>query len=160
MKLSNGDRLPDGSFGIMTTSGPGSLSTQDLFSGKKVVLFSVPGAFTPTCSEEHLPGFIENAEAIRQRGVDTIACTAVNDIFVMTAWASDQGADDQILMLADGNADYVRKLGLELDGTAFGLGIRGQRFAMVVDDGALTTLLVDEPGKFEVTSAEVILEHL
>jgi peroxiredoxin len=144
----------------MTTSGPGSISTRDLFSGKKVVVFSVPGAFTPTCSEEHLPGFIKSAEAIRERGVDTIACTAVNDIFVMTAWAADQGANDQILMLADGNADYVRKLGLELDGTAFGLGIRGQRFAMIVDDGALTTLLVDEPGKFEVTSAEVILEHL
>ena len=160
MKLSIGDRLPDGSFGIMTTSGPGLLRTQDLFSDKKVVLFSVPGAFTPTCSKDHLPGFIKNAEAIRRRGVDTIACTAVNDIFVMTAWGADQGSEDQILMLADGNADYVRELGLEFDGTTFGLGIRGQRFAMIVEDGVLTTLLVDEAGKFELTSAEAILGHL
>ncbi len=160
MKLKNGDRLPEGSFGVMTDSGPSSLHTQEIFSGKKVVLFSVPGAFTPTCSREHLPGFVENAAAIRDRGVDTIACTAVNDIFVMTAWGKEHGTGDAILMLADGNADYVRKLGLELDGTAFGLGTRGQRFAMIVADGVLETFLIDEPGKFEVTSATVILEHL
>ena len=160
MSLKKGAKLPEGSFGIMTASGPGSMHTQELFADKKVVLFSVPGAFTPTCSAKHLPGFIDNAEAIRERGVDIIACTAVNDIFVMTAWAREHGGGEQVLMLADGNADYVRKLGLELDATAFGLGIRGQRFAMIVDNGVLTTLLIDEPGKFEVTSAMAILERL
>jgi peroxiredoxin len=160
MRPEPGDVLPDGCFGVMTASGPGSIDTRELFSGKKVVLFSVPGAFTPTCSREHLPGFIEKAAVLRQHGVDTIACTAVNDIFVMAAWAKEQMAGDEVLMLADGNADYVRKLDLELDGTAFGLGIRGQRFAMIVDDGVLQVLLVDDPGTFEATSAASILEHL
>ena len=160
MIIKAGDTLPDGRFGIMTASGPGSLHTRELFAGKKVVLVSVPGAFTPTCSQQHLPGFIENAEAIKKRGVDTIACTAVNDVFVMAAWGREQGTGDEVLLLADGNADYVRKLGLDTDSSAFGMGTRGKRFAMIVDDGVLTVLLIDEPGEFQATSATSVIEHL
>jgi glutaredoxin/glutathione-dependent peroxiredoxin len=160
MTIKAGDRMPEGTFGIWTKSGPGSMTTDALFSGKKVALFSVPGAFTPTCSLKHLPGFIDHAEELRERGIDTIACMAVNDVFVMHAWGESSGVGDKVVMLADGNGDYSRALGLELDGTGFGMGMRGQRFAIVVDDGTVTHVAVEAPGKFEVSSAESILAAL
>jgi peroxiredoxin len=160
MAIKAGDPMPEGAFGVMTESGPGALSTAELFAGKKVVLFSVPGAFTPTCSLKHVPGFLDLADAIRSRGVDTIACMAVNDLFVMHAWGKEQGVGEKILMLADGNADYARALGLEIDSSPWGMGIRSQRFAIVADDGIATTVAVDEPGRLEVSSAEAILERL
>jgi len=152
--------MPAGAFGTMTESGPGAISSDDLFSGKKVVLFSVPGAFTPTCSNNHLPGFVDHADALRAKGVDTIACTAVNDVFVMDAWGKDRGVEDKVVMLADGNGEYVKALGLELDATGFGMGLRGERFAIIVDDGVATHVAVEAPGSFEVSSAEAILEKL
>ena len=160
MAIAVGDTMPSGSFGVMAESGPADLPTEELFSGKKVVLFSVPGAFTPTCSLKHLPGFFELADTIRDKGVDTIACMSVNDVFVMDAWGKDQGVGDKILMLADGSADYARALGLENDSSAWGMGIRSKRFAIIVDDGVATTVSVDEPGQFEVSSAQAILERL
>jgi len=160
MAIQAGDKMPAGVFGIMTESGPGAISTDDLFSGKKVVLFSVPGAFTPTCSNNHLPGFVDHSDELLAKGVDTIACTAVNDVFVMNAWGKDRGVDDKVMMLADGNGDYVKALGLELDATGFGMGLRGERFAIVVDDGVATHVAVEAPGQFEVSSAEAILAKL
>ena len=160
MTIQVGDKMPAGSFGIMTENGPGSLSTDELFAAKKVVLISVPGAFTPTCSMRHLPGFVEQADALKAEGVDTIACTAVNDVFVMDAWGKDRGVGDSVMMLADGNGDYVRALGLEMDGTGFGMGMRGQRFAIVVEDGTATHVAVEEPGKFEVSAVEAIMNAL
>ncbi len=160
MSIQAGDKMPSGSFGVMTESGPGALSTDDLFAGKKVVLVSVPGAFTPTCSMNHLPGFVEQAEALRGKGVDTIAYMAVNDIFVMDAWGKDRGVGDDVVMLADGNGDYAKALGLELDASAFGMGTRGQRFAIVVDDCVATQVSVEAPGAFEVSKAEAILDAL
>lgn len=152
--------MPSGGFGVMTDTGPGTVSTEELFGGKKVVLFSVPGAFTPTCSMQHLPGFVEHADEILGKGVDTIACMAVNDVFVMDAWGKDRGVGDKVSMLADGNGDYARALGLELDASGFGMGTRGQRFAIVVDDGVATHVAVEDPGKFEVSSAESVLAKL
>lgn len=160
MTIKAGDKMPSGTFGVMTDSGPGAISSDDLFAGKKVVLVSVPGAFTPTCSMNHLPGFVDHADEILATGVDTIACMAVNDVFVMDAWGESQGVGDDVLMLADGNATYARALGLEQDSTAFNMGIRSRRFAIVVDDGVARHVAVDEPGKFEVTSAEAVLEAL
>ena len=160
MSIQAGDKMPTGAFGVMTESGPGAMSTDDLFAGKKVVLVSVPGAYTPTCSMNHLPGFVEQAQALRGKGVDTIACMAVNDVFVMDAWGKDRGVGDNVVMLADGNGDYARALGLELDATGFGMGMRGQRFAIVVDDGVATHVGVEAPGQFEVSKAEAILESL
>ena len=160
MTVQVGDKAPAGRFHVMNADGPGSLSTDELFSGKKVVLFSVPGAFTPTCSKEHLPGFIDQADAIKAKGVDTIACMAVNDMFVMDAWGKSAGAGDKVLMLADGNGTYAAALGLELDASGFGLGTRGQRFALVMEDGTITQLHVEEPMAFKVSSAENILENL
>ena len=160
MAIQAGDKMPAGSFGVMTDSGPGAMSTDELFSGKKVVLVSVPGAFTPTCSMNHLPGFVDNAEAIRGKGVDTIACMAVNDVFVMHAWGKDRAVGDDVVMLADGNGDYSKALGLELDASGFGMGTRGQRFAIVVDDGVATHVAVEAPGQFEVSKAEAILDAL
>jgi peroxiredoxin len=160
MALQAGDRLPDGQLGVMQDGAPGTISTSELFAGKKLVLFAVPGAFTPTCSLKHLPGFGEQAAAIKARGVDTVACLAVNDIFVMAAWASASGTDRDVLMLADGNGDYTRALGLEQDLSQFGMGVRSQRFSMIVDDGVLTHLNIDPPGQFGVSSAETILEQL
>ena len=159
MTIQAGDKMPSGAFGVMTDSGPGAISTDDLFSGKKVVLVSVPGAFTPTCSMNHLPGFVDHADELLAKGVDTIACMAVNDVFVMDAWGKDQNADE-ILMLADGNGELTAALGLELDGTGFGMGMRGQRFALVVDDGTATHVAVEAAGQFEVSKAESILEAL
>ena len=160
MIISVGDSAPEGGFTVMNADGPGALKSSDLFSGKKVVLFSVPGAFTPTCSKEHLPGFIENADALKAKGVDTIACMAVNDVFVMHAWGESSGAAGKVEMLADGNGDYTRALGLELDASGFGMGQRGQRFAIVLDDGKVSQLYIEEGGAFKVSSAEHVLENL
>ena len=160
MSIKVGDKMPSGAFGVMTESGPGAMSTDELFAGKKVVLVSVPGAFTPTCSASHLPGFLQNADELLAKGVDTIACMAVNDVFVMHAWGKDQGVGDKVTMLADGNGEYAGALGLEMDGTAFGMGKRGQRFAIVVDDGIATHVAVEAPGQLEVSKAESILAAL
>jgi len=160
MSIQVGDKVPAGSFGVMTSDGPGSVSSDELFAGKKVVLFAVPGAFTPTCSARHLPGFVQNAAALKSKGVDTIACLSVNDLFVMDAWGKDQGVGDSVVMLADGNGDYTKALGLELDASGFGMGQRAKRFAMVVDDGVVTQLHVEAPGEFRVSAAEFILENL
>ena len=160
MTVQVGDKAPAGQFHVINADGPGSLSTEELFSGKKVVVFSVPGAFTPTCSKEHLPGFIDQADAIKAKGVDTIACMAVNDMFVMDAWGNSAGAGDKVLMLADGNGTYAAALGLELDASGFGLGTRGQRFALVVEDGTITQIHIEAPMEFKVSSAENILENL
>jgi peroxiredoxin len=160
MTIKVGDRMPEGSFGIMTSEGPGSLSSEELFAGKKVVLFAVPGAFTPTCSMSHLPGFVEHAAAIKAKGVDAIACMSVNDLFVMDAWGKDKHAGDKVLMLADGNGTYTEALGLELDASKFGMGKRSQRFAIIVDDGVVSELLVEAPGKFEASKAETVLGKL
>lgn len=159
MTIQVGDKIPAATLNIMTDTGPSPLSTDDIFSQKRVVLFAVPGAFTPTCSARHLPGFVERAEEILAKGVDTIACMAVNDVFVMHAWGKSGGAD-RILMLADGNGDFSRALGLEMDATAYGMGQRSQRFALIVDDGRVTDLLVEEPGEFRVSSAEHVLSKL
>jgi len=160
MTISVGETMPKGAFGVMGDKGPGSISTEDLFKGKKVVLVSVPGAFTPTCSMNHLPGYLEHGDELRNKGVDTIACMAVNDVFVMSAWGKDRQVGDDVLMLADGNGDYTRALGLELDATGFGMGMRGQRFAIVVDDGVATHVAVEAPAQFEVSKAEAVLEVL
>ena len=160
MTISVGDSAPEGGFTVMNADGPGALKSSDLFGGKKVVLFSVPGAFTPTCSMDHLPGFVEKADAIKAKGVDTIACLAVNDVFVMDAWGKSAGAEGKVEMLADGNAEYTKALGLELDASGFGMGTRGQRFAMIVDDGVVSGLFVEEGGAFKVSSADNVLENL
>ena len=153
MAIKQGDQMPEGKLRTMTASGPGEISTDELFKGKKVVLFSVPGAFTPTCSNQHLPSYLKNFDKIKAKGIDTIACMAVNDVFVMDAWGKDRGVGDKIKMLADGNGEYTKKLGLELDGSKFGLGTRGKRFSMIVNDGKVESINVDE-GKYELTSAE------
>ncbi len=160
MAIEQGEKMPSGVFNVMTESGPGAMSTDELFAGKKVVLVSVPGAFTPTCSQNHLPGFVQHADEILAKGVDTIACMSVNDVFVMNAWGKDQGVGDKVVMLADGNGDYAKALDLVMDGTAFGMGKRSQRFAIVVDDGVATHVAVEAPGKFEVSKAESVLAAL
>ena len=160
MSIKVGDRMPEGNFGVMTSDGPATVSTEELFAGDKVVLFAVPGAFTPTCSMQHLPGYVTNAEAILGKGVDTIACLSVNDIFVMDAWGKDIGTGDKVMMLADGNGTYSKALGLELDASGFGMGTRSQRFAIVVDDGVVSQLHVEAPAEFKVSSAESVLENL
>ena len=160
MAIEAGDKMPSGAFGVMTEAGPGAISADELFKGKKVVLVSVPGAFTPTCSAKHLPGFIDQLAQINDKGVDTVAFMAVNDIFVMNAWGKDQSVGDNITMLADGNGEYAKALGLEMDGTAFGMGMRGQRFALIVEDGTATHVAVEAPGQFEVSKAEAILANL
>ncbi len=157
MTIKQGEKMPAGTFKTMTKDGPQNLTTDQLFAGKKVVLFSVPGAFTPTCDAKHLPGFVQNAAALKAKGVDTIACMAVNDVFVMNAWGKASGVGDGVLMLADGNATYARALGLELDASGFGMGVRGQRFAIVVDNGVASKVLVEGPGEFKVSSAEHVL---
>ncbi len=160
MSIQAGQKMPSGAFGVMTDAGPGAVSTDDFFGAKKVVLISVPGAFTPTCSMNHLPGFVELADEILGKGVDTIACMAVNDVFVMDAWGKDRGVGEKVSMLADGNGEYAKALGLEMDGTAFGMGMRGQRFAIIVDDGVASHVAVEDAGKFEVSSAEAVLAKL
>jgi peroxiredoxin len=160
MTISVGDKMPAGSFTVMSDDGPGPVTTDELFAGKKVVLFSVPGAFTPTCSMQHLPGYVKNADALISQGVDTIACMAVNDVFVMDAWGKDQGVGDLVSMLADGNAAYAKALGLDLDASGFGMGTRSQRFSIIVDDGNVTHLNIEGPGEFKVSNAETALEQV
>jgi peroxiredoxin len=158
MAIKVGDKVPAGRLTIMKKDGPGALSTDELFKGKKVALFSVPGAFTPTCSKEHLPGFVKQAQALKTKGIDTVACLAVNDVFVMDAWGKSAGAGDKVLMLADGNAEYTKALGLTLDASGFGMGTRGQRFSMLVDDGVVKKLNVEESaGQCKASSAEQFL---
>jgi peroxiredoxin len=160
MSIKVGDRLPAGKFKTMTADGAKDLTTAELFDGKKVVLVSVPGAFTPTCDARHLPGFVEMADQFKAKGIDTIACMAVNDVFVMNAWGKSQHAAGKVLMLADGNGEYARALGLELDARGFGMGERGKRFALVVDNGVAKQVLVEEGGEFRVSAAEFVLAQL
>jgi glutaredoxin/glutathione-dependent peroxiredoxin len=160
MAIKAGERMPSGTLKTMTKEGPKDLSTDDLFKGKKVVLFSVPGAFTPTCDAKHLPGFVQLADQVRAKGVDTIACMAVNDVFVMSAWGKHSSVGDKVLMLADGNGEYSKALGLELDARKFGMGTRGQRFSIVVDNGVAKHVNVEAPGEFKVSAAEYVLGQL
>ncbi len=160
MSIAVGESLPAVTFATMTEDGIESVTTEQLCAGKKVVIFSVPGAFTPTCSAKHLPGFIEHFDAFKAKGVDTIACTAVNDVFVMDAWGKSANAPADLMMLADGNGDFAKAIGLELDASGFGMGHRGQRFALVIDDGKVTQCLVEGPGEFKVSSAEHVLAQL
>ena len=160
MAIKAGDKMPAAKFKVMTKDGPQHLSTGDLFKGKQVVLLSVAGAFTPTCDAKHLPGFVEKAGDIKAKGVDTIACMAVNDVFVMNAWGKHANVGDKITMLADGNGDYAKALGLEMDGRGFGMGTRGQRFAIVVKDGVATDVEIEAPREFKVSSADYILGKL
>lgn len=160
MSIKVGDRLPEATFTTMTADGPKPLTTAEVFAGRKVVLFSVPGAFTPTCSKQHLPGYVKQADELLGKGVATIACLAVNDVFVMDAWSKSQGADGKVTMLADGNADFTKKIGLELDASKFGMGTRSQRFSLIADDGVVTSLNVEAPGKFEVSSCEYTAKQL
>ena len=152
--------MPAGSFKRMTRDGAKEVTADELFKGKRVVLFSVPGAFTPTCDAKHLPGFVQLADQILAKGVDSIACMAVNDVFVMNAWGKASGVGEKVMMLADGNGDYARALGLELDGTKFGMGKRGQRFAIIVKDGVATHVNIEEPGQFKVSAADYVLGQL
>ena len=161
MTIQIGDRIPNASFARATAEGPKPVNTADIFAGKTVALFAVPGAFTPTCSARHLPGFKDNLEAIKGKGVDVVACISVNDAFVMKAWAESQGIDDEsFVMLADGNGDLTRELGLVLDGSGFGLGQRSQRYSMLVKDGTVTQLNIEQGGEFKVSSAEHLLAQL
>lgn len=160
MTIKVGDRLPEATFATPGPEGPQQVTTDQVFKGKKVLLFAVPGAFTPTCSVRHLPGFKENASEFRAKGVDTIACVAVNDAFVMGAWAREQGADEHVLMLADGNGDFTRKLGLDMDASKYGMGQRSQRYAMLVEDGVVKDLQVEQAGEFRVSSAEHMLQRV
>ena len=159
MTIKVGDKVPNTKIFIMKEGRPTPTNTDDLFKGKKVVLFSVPGAFTPTCSQAHLPGFVVNADKIKAKGVDSIVCISVNDAFVMDAWGKGANASE-LIMAGDGNGDFAKAVGLEMDGSGFGLGKRSQRFAMIVQDGVVKTLNVEAPGKFEVSSAEAILKAL
>jgi peroxiredoxin len=160
MTIKVGDKVPSAKLKQMTAEGVKEVSTDDFFKGKKIVLFAVPGAFTPTCSAKHVPGFVQNDAALKAKGVDAVACLSVNDAFVMGAWGKDQKADGKVVMLADGNGDFTRAVGLELDATANGLGKRSKRYAMVVENGVVKTLNVEAPGAFEVSSAEAILKTL
>lgn len=158
--LKVGDKIPSAKLMQMTKDGPRPITTEELFNGKKVVLFALPGAFTPTCSAKHVPGFVQHAEDIRGKGVDTIACVSVNDAFVMNAWGKDQNAGDKVLMLADGNGEFTDKMGLSFDASGFGMGKRSQRYAMLVDNGTIKALNVEKPGAFEVSSAEAVMKLL
>lgn len=161
MTIKVGDRLPQSTFRIMTADGPAAKTTEELFSGRNVVLFAVPGAFTPTCHRNHLPGFLAKASEIKAKGIDAIAVVAVNDVFVMNAWAKDSGGAEQIEFLSDGNADFAKAIGLTLDGSGFGLGTRFQRFSMVVRDGVVASLNIeDAPGKAEVSGADALMKDL
>ena len=159
MAIKEGDKLPEATLYVMEGGKPTPKTTADLFSGKRVVVFAVPGAYTPTCSQAHLPGFVVNADAIKAKGVDSIICLSVNDAFVMDSWGQDKNAEE-IIMAGDGNGEFTAAVGLEMDGSGFGLGTRSQRYAMIVDDGVVTKLAVEAPGQFEVSKAEAILESL
>ena len=159
MAIQEGDKLPEATMHTMQEGKPTAVTTNDLFAGKKAVVFAVPGAFTPTCSLAHLPGYVVHADAIKAKGVDSVICISVNDAFVMDSWGKDRNAE-RILMVGDGNGDFTRAMGLEMDGSGFGLGTRSQRYAMIVDDGTVAKLVVEKPGQFEVSKAEAILELL
>ena len=160
MAIKVGEKIPSVKLKTMKDGKMSDITTDEIFRGKKVVLFAVPGAFTPTCSMQHLPGFVEKAAEIRAKGVDTIACISVNDAFVMGAWGKDKGADDKVLMLADGNGEFAKAVGLDFDGSGIGFGVRSQRYALVAQDGVVKVLAVEEPMKFQVSSAEAILAKL
>jgi glutaredoxin/glutathione-dependent peroxiredoxin len=160
MTIKVGDRVPDATFTVMTAEGPKPMTSAEVFGGKKVALFAVPGAFTPTCSAKHLPGYVNNFDALKAKGVDRVACIAVNDVFVMSAWGKDQKVGDKVLMLADGNGDFTRAAGLELDAKGFGMGQRSQRYSMLVDNGVVKELNVEEGGQFKVSAAEHLLGQL
>jgi peroxiredoxin len=160
MTIKVGDKIPSAKLHIMTEQGPKDVTTDEIFKGKKVVLIAVPGAFTPTCSAKHLPGFVQNASTIRGKGVDTIACLSVNDAFVMGAWGKDQKVGDKVMMLADGNAEFTKALGLENDNSSYGMGMRSKRYAMVVDNGVVKALNVEKPGSFEVSDVDTMLKAL
>ena len=160
MTIKVGDRLPDATFRVTKDGKPSDLTTAELTKGKKVALFAVPGAFTPTCSAKHLPSYKEKAGELRDKGVDTIACVSVNDVFVMNAWGKDQQVGDDILMLADGNGEFAKAVGLEMDGSGFGMGARSKRYSMIVDDGVVKELNVEAPGEFKVSAADYMLGQL
>lgn len=160
MTIKVGDRIPSATLMQMKGGAPQPVKTDDLFAGRKVALFALPGAFTPTCSAKHLPGYVQHAEELRQKGLDTVACVSVNDAFVMGAWGENQGAGDRVMMLADGNGEFTRALGLEMDASKYGMGKRSQRYSMIVDDGVVKRLNVEEPGAFAVSSAEHMLQQL
>jgi peroxiredoxin len=160
MTISVGDRIPSATLLKATAEGPQPVETDSFFAGRKVALFAVPGAFTPTCSARHLPGFVDRAEELKGKGIDEIACVSVNDAFVLQAWARDAGAEGKVTMLADGNGDFSKALGLTMDASKFGMGTRAQRFSAIVDDGVVRQLNVEEPGAFSVSSAEFMLGQL
>jgi peroxiredoxin len=160
MSIKVGDKLPEATFTVMGPDGPQPVTTEELTKGKTVALFAVPGAFTPTCSAKHLPGFKAHAADFKAKGVDTIACVSVNDVFVMNAWGKDQGVGDDVVMLADGNGAFTKAVGLELDGSRFGMGPRSQRYSMVVKDGVVKELNVEEGGEFRVSAADYMLAQL
>ena len=160
MTIAVGDKIPSATLHRMGADGPEAVSTEELCAGKKVVLFGVPGAFTPTCSDGHLPSFLSNADALKAKGVDTIACMAVNDAFVMGAWAKDRSAGEKVEMLADGNGDLTKKMGIELDLVDHGLGVRAKRFSMVLDDGVVSQLNLEEGAALEVSGAETLLDQI
>ena len=157
MTIKAGDKIPSATLMEMQDGSPTPLTTDSLFAGKKVALFALPGAFTPTCSAKHVPGFVQNYDALKAKGVDDILCLSVNDAFVMGAWGKDQGAGDKVRMIADGNGEFTQAVGLEFDASKFGLGKRSQRYSMIVDNGVVTSLNVEEPGAFEVSSADHML---
>ncbi len=159
MSIKTGDAIPEANLAIMTEDGPQPVNTGEYFADRKVVLFSVPGAFTPTCSARHLPGFVDHLGELQAKGADKVACVAVNDVFVMHAWGQSANADG-IDMLADGNGEFATALGLEMDGTAFGMGQRSQRFALIAENGIVTQLFVEPPGQFHISSAEHVLSEL
>ena len=160
MTIKVGDTLPSVNLTMMTAEGPKPISLNELSAGKKVVLFAVPGAFTPTCSAQHLPGFIERSKEIKEKGVDLIACVSVNDPFVMKAWGEDRNVGEDVMMLSDGNGEFTAAIGLEMDGSGFGLGTRSQRYAMIIDDGAVSVLNVEQGPGLDVSSADTVLEQL
>lgn len=160
MTIQTGDRIPTATLLKTTDAGPAPVTTDEFFAGRTVALFSVPGAFTPTCSAKHLPGFVDNAGTLKGKGVDEIACVSVNDAFVMGAWGKSANVGDKVTMLADGNGDFMEALGLSMDGSKFGMGKRGQRFSMIVKDGVVKELNVEEPGAFKVSSAEHMIGQL
>lgn len=160
MTISVGDKLPEATFMEMTANGPEPVSSADVFGGKTVALFAVPGAYTPTCSAKHLPGFVEKQGDLAAKGIDEIVCTSVNDVFVMGAWGKENGVDGKVRMLADGNRAFASALGLEMDASGFGMGQRSQRYSMIVKDGTVTELNVEQGGGFEVSSADYLLGQL
>ena len=159
MTIQVGDNIPEATMKIMGEKGPQDITTNDIFAGKKVVLFAVPGAFTPTCSAAHLPSFVVNADKLKGKGVDSIVCVSVNDAFVMDAWSKDKNAEE-LMMVGDGNGDFTKAVGLEMDGSGFGLGTRSQRYALVAENGKVTALNIEAPGAYEVSSADAILDTL